>query len=164
MATFDLTALGAALDALGYPAEVVGGDELRIELPSGDEHEPARPTAVRLVELDEDGTRMLTFSVEYPFLVPDDLQGDVVRAAHETTQYLVLGHFEVDDDGTVYLRYSTVVDAEAPPSPRVLATVVGLLDHQQQHFGDYLELICAGEVDIDSYPELVARGEASDID
>ena len=162
MATFDLTALAAALDALGYPATHVGDDELQIHL-TGDGVEQDRPTAVRWVSLAE-GVHLLMFSSSYPFDAPADSIGDVIRAAHETTQYLVLGHFEVDDDGSVHLRYSTVVDADDPPSPAVLANVVGLLDHQQQHFGDYLESVCTGEVTIDLYAELVAAGEASGID
>ena len=162
MATFDLIALAAALGALDYPATDVGDDELQVMF-AGDGGEPDRPTAVRWVEL-SDGPHLLMFSTSYPFEAPADSIGDIVRAAHETTQYLVLGHFEVDDDGSVHLRYSTVVDADAPPSPVLLANVVGLLDHQQQHFGDYLEAICTGKVTLDLYAELVAEGEASGID
>lgn len=162
MATFDLTALAAALGALGYPATDVDDDELQI-LFAGDGAEPDRPTAVRWVDLSE-GPHLLMFSTSYPFDAPADSIADIVRAAHETTQYLVLGHFEVDDDGSVHLRYSTVVDADDPPTPVVLANVVGLLDHQQQHFGDYLEAICTGKVTIDLYADLVAEGEASGID
>lgn len=162
MAYFDLTALGAALGALDYPATVVGDDELQIML-AGDGAEPDRPTAVRWVQLSE-GPHLLMFSTSYPFAAPADAIADVVRAAHETTQYLVLGHFEVDDDASVHLRFSTVVDADDPPSPSVLANIVGLLDHQQLHFGDYLEMICAGKVSIDLYADLVAEGEASGID
>ena len=162
MATFDLNALTAALGALGYPATDVGDDELQIML-AGQGEVPDRPTAVRWVDLSE-GPHLLMFSTSYPFAAPADSIGDVVRAAHETTQYLVLGHFEVDDDASVHLRYSTVVDADDPPSPAVLANIVGLLDHQQLHFGDYLESICTGEVTIDLYADLIAEGEASGID
>jgi hypothetical protein len=164
----DLGDIAAALGRLGYDAApaVHADDELELQL-SGDEPGQTRATAVRLTAPSRPAAvplHLLMLSTSYPFGATKENLSDVRLAAAECTQYLVLGHFEVDDDGSLHLRYSTLVDDAAPPADAVLEQIVGLLDFQQQHFGDYLERICSGAITIDLFPDLVANGEASGLE
>lgn len=164
----DLATIGDALRRLGYDVTpAAADDELELQL-SGDEPGQTRATAVRLAEPsrrpDTSPSHLLMLSTSYPFGASKAALSDVRLAAAECTQYLVLGHFEVDDDGSVHLRYSALFEDSAPVSDGVLAQIVGLLDYQQQHFGDYLERICSGAITIDLFAELVAAGEASGLD
>jgi hypothetical protein len=165
-----MTGLGDISDALrrvGYAVTpAVADDELELQL-SGDEPGQTRATAVRLAQPsrpDSAPSHLLMFSTSYPFGATEQNLSDVRLAAAECTQYLILGHFEVDDDGSLHLRYSTLFEDAAPPSDAVLEQVVGLLDFQQQHFGDYLERICSGAITIDLFADLVSNGEASGLD
>lgn len=167
----DLALVDAALNRLGYPSRPVTGEhELTVDLADDRQleqgHQSARQMAVRSVAVagHEVGVRLLTFSTSYEFDADVDHLDDARLAAAELTQYLVLGHFEVDDDGSPHLRYSTLIEASAPPSDDVLVQLVSLLDYQQLHFGDYLETVCSGAVTIDAFADLVARGEASGLD
>jgi hypothetical protein len=167
----ELALIDAALNRLGYRTAVVPGQhELSVDIAddrSLDSHVSTRHMAVRSLHVSDQpgsGIRLLTFSTSYPFDAPEDIDDDIRVAAAEVTQYLVLGHFEVDDDLTLHLRYSTLTDAAAPLSDEVLVQLVSLLDYQQLHFGDYLEAICAGKVTLEAFADLVAQGEASGLD
>ena len=169
----ELEVVGAALDRLGYPARPVPGEpELSVEIADNrglDPAESARSMAVRCMSIaGSAGTasemRMLTFSTSYPFSAPLDALGDARLAAAEVTQYLVLGHVEVDDDGSPHVRYSMLVEASSVPSDALLTQLVSLLDYEQLHFGDYLQALFTGDATIEVFAELVARGEASGID
>lgn len=168
----ELSLIEAALNRLGYLTSVVPGEhELSVAMADDRQleqgHVTTRHMAVRSLHVADhpgSGIRLLTFSTSYPFDAPDESDDDIRVAAAEVTQYLVLGHFEVDDDLSVHLRYSTLVDAAAPPSDEVLVQLVSLLDYQQLHFGDYLEAICAGKVTLEAFAEVVAQGEASGLD
>jgi hypothetical protein len=163
----ELGDIAAALTRLGYDVSpAAADDELELQL-SGDEPDQTRATAVRLAEPsrpDSSPSHLLLLSTSYPFAATAAQLADLRLAAAECTQYLVLGHFEVDDDGSLHLRYSALFEDSAPVSDSVLRQIVGLLDYQQQHFGDYLERICSRDVTIDVFAELVAAGEASGLD
>ena len=164
----DLGDIAAALGRLGYDVTPAAhaDDELELQL-SGDEPGQTRATAVRLTAPARPAAtpvHLLMFSTSYRFGATNENLSDIRLAAAECTQYLVLGHFEVDDDGSLHLRYSTLVEDAVPPSDAVLSQIVGLLDFQQQHFGDYLERISSGSVTIDLFAALVATGEASGLD
>jgi hypothetical protein len=160
----DLGDISEALSRLGYEVSPGAADDELELLLSGDEPGQTRATAVRLPQpsrSDSAPAHLLMFSTSYPFGANRQNLSDVRLAAAECTQYLILGHFEVDDDGSLHLRYSTLFVDTAPPSDDELHQVVGLLDFQQQHFGDYLERICSGAITIDLFADLVSNGEAS---
>ncbi len=156
----DLSDVAAVISALGYAVETVGDDELEVGL-SGDTPDQPRPTAVRLAGAPDGEARMLMISTSYEFGAAAGKVDDLRLAAAEATQYLVLGHFEVDEDGSLHLRYSWLVDNAAPLPTEVTSQVVSLVDHQQQRFGDYLELVATGQQDVETFADLVAIGEAS---
>jgi hypothetical protein len=106
---------------------------------------------------------MLTISTSYEFGAGDGNADDLRLAAAEATQYLVLGHYEVDDDGSLHLRYSMLLDSAAPLPVEAVGQTIAIIDHQQLRFGDYLELICNGQQTLAGFAELVAVGEASGI-
>jgi hypothetical protein len=162
----DLIDVAAGFDRLGVQSKPVPDTDDLLEVAiSGDGPDDARPMVVRVAGTDEAAiTRMLMFSTEYPFGAGEVTLDDLRLAAHEVTQYLVLGHFEADDDGSLHLRYSTLFEAGAPPSDVLLANILQLLDHQQLHFGDYLESLCSGETPPDLFARFVAAGEDSGID
>lgn len=158
----DLSDVAEVVQALGYDVATVGDDELEVQL-SGDTPDARRATAVRLAGAPDSEARMLRISTSYEFGVgaaPD--RADALRlAAAETTQYLALGHYEVDDDGSLHLRYSMLLDSQAPLPVEAVGQTFAIIDHQQQHFGDYLELVCTGEQGISGFAELVAVGEST---
>lgn len=156
----DLSDVAELISALGYDVETVADDELEVGL-SGDLPDKPRPTAVRLAGAPDGDARMLMISTSYEFGAAAGGIDDLRLAAAEATQYLVLGHFEVDDDGSLHLRYSWLVDNAGPLPAEVTAQIVSLVDHQQQRFGDYLELVCNGRQDVATFADLVAIGEAS---
>lgn len=160
MPTDHLGAIAAALAAADMPVER-DGDHLRLTL-QGD-LPPATRTAdltVRLLDEERD-LSVLLFSTNYEFGATPDTIEDVRRAAHEITQYLLVGHIEVDDDCSVHLRHSQLLGSE-PLAEGVLVELVGLLDFEQLHFGDYLQELCEGEIGIEGFAALVRDGEASD--
>jgi hypothetical protein len=161
----DLDSVTAALTRLGLDSRPGPDPDLLEVTISGDGPDDPRSMVVRVAGTDGGGsTRMLMFSTDYPFGAGTASLDDVRLAAHEVTQYLVLGHFEADDDGSLHLRYSTLFEADAPPADVLLASIVQLLDHQQLHFGDYLESLCSGETPADLFARFVAAGEDGGID
>jgi hypothetical protein len=134
-----------------------GSEELSIPL-SGDDGD-SRAAYLKLVRLADEAS-LLTFSTSYPFGAEDSNLDDARLGAHECTQWVPLGSFQVDDDGSLHFRYSLVI-GDALPSDDLLVGLVGLIDFQQLQFGDYLAQLLAGEIGIDRFPDLVAAGEDS---
>lgn len=161
--SLELAVLTATLDRLGFATEVAEGqDQVWVMLSGDDAEDERRPMAVRSVPAAGDvdaGLRLLMFRTSYPFSAPADRIDEVRLAAAEITQYLQLGHVQVDDDGQLHLQHTMLIEADQPLSDAVLGHLVALLDHQQQHFGDYLAQSCAGEIPASLFAELVARGE-----
>ena len=158
----DLSDVAELVRALGYGVATVGDDELEVQL-SGDAPDQHRATAVRLAGVPDGEARMLTISTSYEFGAGNGNADDLRLAAAEATQYLVLGHYEVDDDGSLHLRYSMLLDSAAPLPVEAVGQTIAIIDHQQLRFGDYLELVCNGQQTLAGFAELVAVGEASGI-
>lgn len=152
--------LRAIADALGRRAVPVERVEDQLLLTLQGELPPATRTADLTVQpLDpERDLSVLLLSTNYEFAAPDDAIEDVRRAAHECTQYLLVGHVEVDDDRSVHLRHSQLLGAD-PLEDDVIADLIGLIDFEQLHFGDYLQELCEGEVGIEEFAALVRSGE-----
>jgi len=156
----DNAQLGEALTSLGYDV-TTHDDFLEIGF-TGDDPDETRATAISF-RGPTAGMQMLMVSTSYPYGATADNLDDVRLAAHECTQYLVLGHFEVDDDHSLHLRFSTLLpDTDEVPVDQI-GQVLALLDTQQQHFGDYLEMLCKGETELSRFAELVAAGEQIDL-
>lgn len=154
-----LDGLRTALEALGYQPAPYGEDGLEIQV-SGDEPPATRPMRLRLATLQEDAesaASLLTFSLTYEFGAPEDGIDAIRLAGSVIDRYLLLGHVVVSDEGEVGLRYSMLLDRDL--SSEVLVQLMGVLDYQQLHYGDYLEAICTDEVDLDFFPAFVARAE-----
>jgi hypothetical protein len=154
-----LAALSRALEALGYQPAPYGEDGLEIQV-SGDEPPATRPMRLRLATLQEgaaSAASLLTFSLTYEFGAPEGGIDAIRLAGSVIDRYLLLGHVVVSDQGEVGLRYAMLLDREL--SPEVLVQLMGVLDYQQLHYGDYLEAICTDEVDLDIFPAFVARAE-----
>ena len=160
MTTWDAAALAGSLAGMGLPVTATGAKEVDFSL-SGDSPDDPRPTTARVVGSGS-ATTLVHLDLTYPFTAPDLAAarlGGAVLAPH-----LLLGRTEVDDDGSVHHRYAFVVDEEAGPTALVLAQVVSVLDFEQLHFGDYLEVLCGGRCEIEDFARFVEAGEASGID
>lgn len=155
-----LTELAAFLTDLGV--EVVppasDADQLLVAL-SGDEPQAPHPATLQLVASRGQDEQLLLIDVTYPFTAP--VLDDARLAGALLAPYFVLGRTEVDDDGSVHHRYALVVDAAADLPRGVLTHVVSLLNYEQLHYGDYLEAVCVRQARLDTFAELVARGEAN---
>ena len=151
-----LADVGAALERCGFTV-TTGADELSIPL-SGDSGD-SRAAHLKLLEVSP-AASLLTFSTSYPFASSADGLDAARLGAHECTQWVPLGSFQVDDDGSLHFRYA-LVGGDALPSDEVLTGLVGLIDYQQLQFGDYLAQLVAGEVTIEAFADLVAAGEDS---
>ncbi|GAA5155539.1 hypothetical protein GCM10023340_41100 [Nocardioides marinquilinus] len=155
----DLTAFltdDLGLTLLGTDDEA---EQLEVGL-SGGEADEVHPTTLRLAGSVAEA-RVLWVDVRYPFTAPDL---DAARIAGARLHpYLALGHTEVDDDGSLHHRYAMPVDTTSPLPAGLLAQALSVLSYEQVHFGDYLEALCRGDVEVDLFAELVARGEAAEL-
>jgi hypothetical protein len=152
-------------DDLGLPLLDDGadpGEDDRVEVGlSGGEPDEAHRTAVRLAGSVAEA-RLLQVDVTYPFTAPDV---DAARLAGAVLHpHLVLGHTEVDDDGSVHHRYAMPVDTTSALPTGLLTQALSVLSYEQVHFGDYLEALCRGDVAVGLFAELVARGEAAELE
>ena len=164
----DLAQVGQALAQAGHAvAQGPTPDQILVQLSTDDPSEK-RLALLRLKDLDPmpgaPALRAFTVLTSYPFAARPSDVNDVRAAAAICTNELAVGHFEVDDDGDVHLAYEALV---GPTDAGLLETCVPLLqliDYQQLHFGDYLEQICSGEINLELFARFVAAGEASGLD
>lgn len=166
----ELILIDVALNRIGYrTASNPALGQLFVEMADNREFEQGRVSThqllVRSLTLSGDegpASRLMTFDLAYPLLVPASLHSDVLQALPQLTSELVIGHFELDTDATLHLRYSMLVDSIAPLSDEILLQIFSLLDYQQLHFGDYLEEMCSGRLTADVLPDVMAEAEGDD--
>ncbi|WP_244930917.1 hypothetical protein [Nocardioides sp. W7] len=159
--SWGLPDLAAFLTGLGVHVVDSGEEDELLAGFSGDTPDLPRPTLLRLVSARGQDERMLLVDVTYPFTAP--VVDDARLAGALLSPHLVLGHTEVDDDGSVHHRYAMVLDTAGELPAAVLTQVVAVLDYEQVHFGDYLEAVCVGGARLDLFAELIVRGEESGI-
>lgn len=164
-----LDAIAAVFARIGLAHAVdPAGDQVLVTLADGSAigGNGGRELAVRVHDAGpgaSGSSPLLTFSAAYDLDVPAHLSDDVRTATAILTRFLVVGHFELDDDDpALHLRYSMLV--ERRPSEALMLQLVSLLDYQHLHFGDYLEAVCSGAAPIAIFEDLVQRGEASGLD
>ncbi len=166
----ELILIEVALNRLGYrTASNPPLGELFVEMADDRQFQQGRVSThqllVRSLTLNGDdgpASRLMTFDLAYPLDVPELLRADVLQALPQLAGQLVLGHFELDDDASLHMRYSMLIDSIAPLSDEILLQIFSLLDYQQLHFGDYLEEMCAGRLTADVLPDVMAEAEGDD--
>jgi hypothetical protein len=156
--SWGLTELAAFLTDLGVEVVTSEADQLVAAL-SGAAPEEPHPATFEMVRSRGQDEQMLLIDVTYPFTAPKP--DDARLAGALLAPYFVLGRTEVDDDGSVHHRYATVVDAAADLPVGVLTNIVSVLNYEQLHYGDYLEAVCVEGARLDTFAELVRRGEAN---
>jgi hypothetical protein len=166
----ELILIDVALNRLGYRTNsdpALG--ELLVEMADDREFQQGRISThqmlVRSLTLagdDGPASRLMTFDLAYPLAVPEDSRSDVLQALPQLTSQLVIGHFELDDDLSLHMRYSMLIDSVSPLSDEILLQIFSLLDYQQLHYGDYLEEMCAGRLTADVLPDVIAAAETDD--
>jgi hypothetical protein len=149
--------LAEVADALERSGLSVTRDSEELSVPLSGDGDETRTAHLKLLEVADEAS-LLTFSTSYPFGAEDSNLDDARLGAHECTQWVPLGSFQVDDDGSLHFRYSLVL-GDALPADQVLLGLFGLIDYQQLHFGDYLAQLLDGEISAEQFPELVAAGE-----
>jgi hypothetical protein len=108
----------------------------------------------------DDAVSMLTFSTNYPYSAQPDGLDEARLGAHEASQWVPLGSFQVDEDGSLHFRYTLIIGATLP-EPDVLLGLIGLVDYQQLQFGDYLAQLLAGKIDAAHFAEFVSIAESA---
>ena len=166
----ELILVDVALNRLGYrTASNPPLGELFVEMADNREFEQGRVSThqllVRSLTLSGDdgpASRLMTFDLAYPLVVPASLRSDVLQALPQLASELVVGHFELDADATLHMRYSMLIDSVAPLSDEILLQLFSLIDYQQLHFGDYLEEMCSGRLSADVLADVMAEAEGDD--
>jgi hypothetical protein len=144
-AFIELSSLEAPLSALGY---TVVTDEPTATL------RLARPAigsdsvySVGLKPSPAEDIRLVACDAHYRFELADGVQGDLANSLAIINRYLPVGHCEQDPDGTIHARWTIPTDSRLGLDQELVITSIVLFDLLQQHFGDYLEEVCNGEID-----------------
>ena len=171
----ELSAVEAGLAAVGYDArlDVPAGGVPSLDVALGpDDAGRDRTLTITIVPLEPDGdtvdaSRFVQFLVTLPFSATAD---EPVRAAgaidHTAAVSLALsivnahtaiGHFGRRPDGELYFRYVLVTPAACTLDVAVLTDVVSMVDFHQDHFGDHLEGVSTGEIDVRVLDDVIRR-------
>lgn len=155
--TWGIDAVAGVLRELELDVTDVGPDSLRVRVDGGEQE--VRTARLQLVASPSQPAQLLRFEVTYPFRAPD--VDDARLAGAMLMPHLVLGHTEVEDDGSLHHRYAMVVDitGDVPAGP--LHHALAALDYEQVHFGDYLEVLCEEKPPVRLFAKLVEQGEAA---
>jgi len=146
-----------------YPAEILDpGDALPLTTlivdlgPDGDDQQRSMSINVMPLGDDFDDVTFLQFYVPMPFSVPGAQAVNVGYAAAKVNAAMALGHFAVSDSGEVYFRYMQAFSAATAADPAVSAQIVMMLDFHQETFGDVLQGVADGEIDVGVVDQVIA--------
>ena len=130
---------------------------------SSDEKERARELNVNIMPLgpdDAQGTAFVQFYLQLPFLAPEERLFDVRAAATILNNRLGIGHFGVNQQGEIFLRYVLATPVGRPLDEAMLEEIVDFLDYTQEHFSDYLEGVCEEEISVLVMEQVIEAAEA----
>ncbi len=130
---------------------------------TADEKERPRELNVNIMPLgpeDAEGTAFVQFYLQLPFSAPEERLFDVRAAATILNNRLGIGHFGVNQQGDVFLRYVLATPVGQPLDKAMLEEVVDFLDYTQAHFSDYLEGVCEEEISVLVMEQVIEAAEA----
>ena len=145
-----------------YPTEILDPSDalplttLIVDLgPDGDDRQ--RTMSVNVMPLEDfDAVTFLQFFVPMPFEVPDALVVNAGYAAAKVNAAMALGHFAVSDSGEVYFRYMQAFSSSTTADPAASAQIVTMLDFHQETFGDVVQGVADGEIDVAVVDQVIA--------
>ena len=139
------------------PGDALPLTTLIIDLgPDGDDRQ--RSMSVNVMPLGEelDAVTFLQFYVPMPFEVPASQAVNVGYAVAKVNAAMALGHFAVSDSGEVYFRYMQAFSSSTAADPAASAQIVMMLDFHQETFGDVVQGVAEGEIDVAVVDQVIA--------
>ena len=144
-----------------YPTEILDPSDalplttLIVDLgPDGDDRQ--RTMSVNVMPLEDfDAVTFLQFFVPMPFEVPAAQVVNAGYAAAKVNAAMALGHF-VSDSGEVYFRYMQAFSSSTTADPAASAQIVTMLDFHQETFGDVVQGVADGEIDVAVVDQVIA--------
>ncbi|MAL67197.1 MAG: hypothetical protein VX194_12550 [Actinomycetota bacterium] len=145
-----------------YPTEILDPSDalplttLIVDLgPDGDDRQ--RTMSVNVMPLEDfDAVTFLQFFVPMPFEVPAAQVVNAGYAAAKVNAAMALGHFAVSDSGEVYFRYMQAFSSSTTADPAASAQIVTMLDFHQETFGDVVQGVADGEIDVAVVDQVIA--------
>lgn len=145
-----------------YPTEILDPSDalplttLIVDLgPDGDDRQ--RTMSVNVMPLEDfDAVTFLQFFVPMPFEVPAAQVVNAGYAAAKVNAAMALGHFAVSDSGEVYFRYMQAFSSSTTADPAASAQIVMMLDFHQETFGDVVQGVAEGEIDVAVVDQVIA--------
>ncbi len=154
-AFIELSGLQDPLEARGYTVTV---DESTATLDVG---RPAVQAAAKvnilLSQHPAHGVRLLALDAAYPFAVEASAMQDLPTSLSIINNYLPTGHVRLDDDGSVHASWTLSSDADEPIGNAATIESIVAFDQMQQHFGDYVEGVCSGDIPAPILDELIQQ-------
>jgi hypothetical protein len=139
------------------PGDALPLTTLMVDLgPDGDGRQRSMSVNVMPLGDDFDAATFLQFYVPMPFEVPDALVVNVGYAAAKVNAAMALGHFAVSDSGEVYFRYMQAFSSSTAADPAASAQIVMMLDFHQETFGDVVQGVAEGEIDVAVVDQVIA--------
>jgi hypothetical protein len=159
----ELSTLAGALEAAGFATHLLErGDGLELTTLmvafGKDDEDRDRAAAISIMPFSADqlaATQFTQFYMPMPFKV-GDARAEVAQAASIVNVAMAVGHFAVRDDELFY-RYMLASPRGASLDPDMVAELVTMLQFHQEHFGDYLEGVNDGEIDLSVLPDVIAQ-------
>ena len=145
-----------------YPTEILDPSDalplttLIVDLgPDGDDRQ--RTMSVNAMPLEDfDAVTFLQYFVPMPFEVPAAQVVNAGYAAAKVNAAMALGHFAVSDSGEVYFRYMQAFSSSTTADPAASAQIVTMLDFHQETFGDVVQGVADGEIDVAVVDQVIA--------
>ena len=160
----ELELMSSALRGQGHATELLEAGE-HLPIPTllvalgTDEQERDRTLGVSVMPFGEDGlaaTDLVQFYVQMPFTLTEVVRTDLLAATAIVNAQMAIGHFAIRGDELFY-RYVLATPNDETVDDALLGELVQLVAFHQEHFGDYLEGVIDGDIDLRVLPEVIAQ-------
>src|SRR5437867_6040164 len=150
-----LSQVQAALEGSGAtvsleePAGAPAVPTLAVDLGADDKGRP-RSLLINLIPVEDEvhATDFVQFLVPLPF-AGGTKQLDEVRLAVTIVNNLVaVGLFGVTSGGELFYRYVLATPSGQDVDPGMIIELVQFISYHQEHYADYLEGVCQGEISV----------------
>jgi len=159
-AFIELSALHEPLSEIGYRVEVDDPSAtLRIERPGAGAESTLN---IGLEPSPADDIRLVSCDAVYRYETAEGAVAEVTAALPIITRHMPVGHLALDLDGRVHARWTIATDSRQSLDDEHIITSIVMFDLLQQHFGDYVEEVCNGDIPAALVEQLMRQ--AGDID
>jgi hypothetical protein len=156
----------SAVEDNGYTADAIddGPDSIPELVITLDADEDGRERTMHLsfmpTDDDLDHSKILQIWSALPFTAGEDCPlADLQRAVAIVNEHVGVGRFGVQEDGTLYFRFDLAAPKHTLLDDDMLAEIVALADFHQEHFSDYLEGVCDGEISVLVLDAVITQAE-----